>query len=212
MEASQERSSSRKASSSAVRFKSLNTTPSLFEARTANGDFRGTVNVCRECGALGVCVYHMLETNAITEENSVHWNPGMCAIGWIGRLVLAKLPERIAARESVIAIYRGCVEGTKIPAWIEIDIRRRNGNDTLRSAENVESRAERGRGVVQIGGVETVPISRIQAIEESLNGGDGFRRGESTVPCARDKGSAEEFSIASFVDHLFVGTFVLNHD
>ena len=78
--------------------------------------------------------------------------------------------------------------------------------------ENVESRSLSCRGIVQVDGIDVVPCSRIQAIDERLNGGDGFRGREGTVPRAIDKRAAQKFSVVRFIDNVLVGAFVLNHN
>ncbi len=67
------------------------------------------------------------------------------------------------------------------------------------------------RTIVQIRGVNVVPPSGIETIDQGLHGGDGFRRGEGTVSGAVDKGASQEFAVAHFIDDLLIGAFVLHH-
>src|SRR5580704_4406585 len=56
-----------------------------------------------------------------------------------------------------------------------------------------------------------MPSSRIQAIDEGPDGGNGFRRREGAVSRAIDKRAAQEFSAARFINDFLVRAFVLNH-
>ncbi len=119
--------------------------------------------------------------------------------------------KEVAAQESEFAFSRECIKWAKILAWIKFNIRWRNLYDSLWRPENVESRSERCRGIVQVAGIDALPSSRIQALDQRLNGRDGFRRRETTVSRAIDKRAAKELSVARFVDDVLVSAFVLNH-
>src|ERR1700692_531677 len=88
-------------------------------------------------------------------------------------LVKAKLQEWVVAQESEFTLSVQCVKGAKIPALIELDIRRRKRNDgALWLAEYVESRSQCRRGIVQVAGIDVMPPASFQAINESLNRGN----------------------------------------
>src|SRR5216684_1928481 len=115
------------------------------------------------------------------------------------------------AQKSAVSLSSDCVKRAKILAWIKWNVRWRNCNDALWRPENVESRSQRSRGIVQVCGIDILPFSGIQAVEQRLNCSDGFRRREGTVSRAIDKRAAQEFRVARFIDDTLVGAFILNH-
>src|SRR5580700_2410527 len=130
---------------------------------------------------------------------------------WACSLVLSKRRERVAAQKSNFTLFRGCIKRPEVSARMEFDIRWGNRNDTLLRSENVESRPQRYRGFVQVASIDVVPSSRVQAVDERLNGGDRFRRRKGAMPRAVNKRPPQEFSVSFFVDHFLVSALVLNY-
>src|SRR5580700_110186 len=117
--------------------------------------------------------------------------------------------KRITAQESEFTVASDRVKRAKVAAGLEVDVCGGNRNKTGTRGKNVEARPERRGRLIQVSGLHAWPFAAVQTIEEFPNGSNGFRRREGAVAGAVDKRTAQEFSVARFIDNLLVSTFIL---